>query len=584
MDEANGPAALLVPPDAEAASARVVFRELDRAGRAMRTYGPQNSVALRFFGLLEKALASHLESWPILGVVVERAELRLLDEVIYRSEDTVGESLAFRLYSDGVRELRFAEGVTAGDLRGLLDALWGPGDDSPDADDDVVTRLWAKDLATISFVTAEDVMRAPWDEQELEVQEHGFFAPPPPSFGPLLEREQSAAAPAGPARSGPPSPADALGPPRAAGRLGFEIGEAERRRLEEELALERAVDAPVRVLEMVSAILHSETSPVLLMRALSIAPGILDVTLQSGRWELALFALAALEQAAEKNIAFDQTHRLVTRRILDSLSLPQRLGLVEQGLAAAPGADAGKLAELLTHVTVAGVGALCSVLAAAQAAEHRAVLRAALVRLAAQHSEPVLMGFADPRPQYVHDLIAVVVAWARPQGAEELAMLANHPDAGVRRAAVSAIARLLPRGDGGPLVSFASDADPEARSEALQKLATGRYQADYERWTPHLQALRPEERERADNRLLFQALRVTAGEASAAFFGSLLEKGGWTNRQKREETALLAVKALGALHSPAARAALESGLRGGSGAVRKACEAALAAGEAEAGS
>src|SRR5207248_1972181 len=133
-----------------------VLRQLDKACRATRTYGLLNAVTERFFGQLQAEMTSHLETWPVLGLVVERAELRVWDQVVYRSEDSVGESLAFRLYSDGIRELRFLHGISAGELRSFLDALWGR-DDSPDADDDVVTRLWGKDLATISFITAEDI-------------------------------------------------------------------------------------------------------------------------------------------------------------------------------------------------------------------------------------------------------------------------------------------------------------------------------------------------------------------------------------------------------------------------------------------
>src|SRR5204862_7633881 len=102
----------------------------------------------------------------LLGFVVERFELVIGEEIVYRSEEGVAEGLAFRLYSDGIRELRFLPGASLQDLRSFVDALGGL-DAETDADDDVVTRLWAKDLATISFVTAEDIMQAPSSTSEL---------------------------------------------------------------------------------------------------------------------------------------------------------------------------------------------------------------------------------------------------------------------------------------------------------------------------------------------------------------------------------------------------------------------------------
>ena len=83
--------------DDEVASARLAFRELDKAWRATRTYGISNAVTRRFFEQLEAMMIAHLDRWPVLAVIVERAELRLYGESVYDSEDTLGESLAFQI-------------------------------------------------------------------------------------------------------------------------------------------------------------------------------------------------------------------------------------------------------------------------------------------------------------------------------------------------------------------------------------------------------------------------------------------------------------------------------------------------------
>src|SRR6185436_2998557 len=102
---------------------------------------------------------------------------------------SLGESLAFRLFGDGVREVRFEVGVSPADLHAFLDALWGLDEESEDGDDDVVTRLWSKDLSTVTFITAEDIVNAA-NSPELAPQEHGYFASPPPSFSSVIEREK----------------------------------------------------------------------------------------------------------------------------------------------------------------------------------------------------------------------------------------------------------------------------------------------------------------------------------------------------------------------------------------------------------
>lgn len=551
---------------AQASSARQVFRELDRAGRATRTYGLHSATTRRFFEQLEAGFSAHLETWPVLGVIVERTELRLGDEIIYLSEDTLGESLAFRLYGDGVRELRFEQGFSADDLRAFLDALWGLEDpEDADADDDVVTRLWSKNLTTVSLVTAEDLIKAPLTD-ELRPQEHGFFAPPPGSFKGIVEREQAAAA-----SSPRADQRDRLG----TGLVGFEVTEAERAALAQALLEECALDSQTYVLRMLAAILESERSPDLLNRALAVVPGILDTLLAAGEWTALLGVLAMLEGAADANPGFEITQRMLASRVAESLNLPERISLMEKGLNEHPEQPSEGLAQVLSRLRPSAVGTLCAILAKTTAHEHRAALRGGIALLAVDDPEPVVKGLADPRPQYLQDLIAIIVGWNQPRGADALAILASHADAEVRRDAISGISALRPYGDGAALIAFASDTEPGLRRNVLHLLSSGRYSAPWRTFRPHLDLDAISELGRDEKRALFQALRATAGDEAVPWWQALLLERGPKQRPNHEETALFAVKALVLLNTPRAREALASG-EDGSPAVRKACAAALA--------
>ncbi len=92
---------------AELASARVALRCLDKASRAISTYGFGNA------------------AWGLLGVIIGAS---------WHSEDSVGEGLSFRLYGDGVRVLRFHHGPGEPELRSFLEALWDKSASSEDDD------------------------------------------------------------------------------------------------------------------------------------------------------------------------------------------------------------------------------------------------------------------------------------------------------------------------------------------------------------------------------------------------------------------------------------------------------------------
>jgi len=550
--------------EAEVASAERVLRQLDKACRAARTYGLANTVTERFFLQLRDDINAHLGNWPLLGVVVDSSELRLNDEVVYRSEDSVGESLAFRLYGDGIRELRFRQGIADDELRALLDALWGR-DDAADADDDVVTRLWARDLESISFITAEDIMQAPF-LAEMGPQEHGYFSPPPSSFHGVIERERRAV---GGGKGGSPVENLARGEPSV---VGFEVTGEERESLSRDLLVETKTDGAHYVLRMLGAVLASERSPDLLTRTLALLPDILDLLLREGKWRLLLEVLAMMEAP---NPAFEPTHRLIAQRVAESISLPQRVALIEKGLAARPHADG--LPEVLKRLRPQAVAPLCGVLANLVSPEHRALIRDTVARLGAAAPEPVLKGLADARPQYVRELISIVVSWKQPQAVHELAMLSHHPDATVRADAVAGIAALRPAGDGTALVAFAFDSDRTVRLDALRLLASGQYKVSWDVWRPLVDQEAVVELPAVDTRSVFHALRASSGDAAVPYWQGLLNRGGWKQRQKREQTALAAVDVLVMLGTPLARMALLVGEESGSSAVKRACSTALKA-------
>jgi HEAT repeat protein len=543
----------------EVASARRVFRELDKAGRATRTYGLNNAATARFFEQLQRELDAHLSRWPVLAVVVERGDLRMGEATVVGGD----ENLAIRLHADGVRELRLEQGVAQPDLQGFVDALWGQTDPADDADEDVVTRLWSRDLQGISVVTAEDIVKLP---TSLLPQESGFFAPPPPSFEQVLDNERALAGSPGREASSAPQ---LMG----SGVAGFRVEPAERAQLEAELDLERATASVPFVLRVLQAIIVSETSPELITRALATIPATLDALLAAGDFVEAGGLLSTLALHAP---GFDATQRLLAERVSSSLNMPGRVALIATGLfhAAAP---APGLAELLARLQPSAAEALCGVLAEAVDEDHRAALREALGKLCAEHPEPVLAALLDPRPQYALDLIAIIAAWDLPRTTQALGSLARHPDVSVRTEAVTTLSQLLFAGDGRALFAFAFDGEQAVRQRALRGLSSGKYQLTWDTWRPHLDLETLLALPLTAKRAVLQAVQATSGDASVFFLQGLVSGRGWTMRKEREETALLAVQALSTLGSERATAALRAAMEAASSSVRKACAAALEA-------
>ena len=145
--------------DPEIVSVKRVLKLLDKTAKSNRTYGPTNPVAQKFTQQLFEELTHHLAAHSKLAFLVQRSELLCKDSVVYQAEKDGGsESLAFRLYADGIRELVLHQGLTQEDLSFFLASLWSDVDSNED-DDDIVTRLWSRNLSTITLVTAEELSK-----------------------------------------------------------------------------------------------------------------------------------------------------------------------------------------------------------------------------------------------------------------------------------------------------------------------------------------------------------------------------------------------------------------------------------------
>lgn len=571
------------PADPELVSVKRLLTLLDKTAKSSRTYGSANPVAQKFFQELFEGLTAHLATYSKLAFLIQRSELYFNGEVVYRSEqDSSNESVAFKLYADGIRELAFLEGLAAEDLSFLLDSLWGNLDSEED-DDDIVTRLWSKDLSTITIVTAEEVAKASTGGTGGDVfalPTAGMMEAGESNLRDLLDREQAKAR----KESGPgvygSSPSGDKRTGKAgrfqSGHVGYEVSEKELAELAKEIEAESARDNMTYLLDMLTAILASEKSPVILTKLFDLWGNVLDSLAAQGRWTVLDSVLGLLHAAAEVRPDLGDDHKKQLAAMLDNLGRPERMKLIETYLNKTPDATTEGLPAVLLAMTPAAISALCTLLANLETSAHQAIAAEAIEILAKDQPDHVLRGLSDRRPRYVKNLLAILLKWNNPRFADAVEKLVRYPDIQVRKEVVRAIGIFRPKGNGMKLVAFLNDSEESVRFAALKLLITGQYKAPYSTWSSLVSADTFMDRTLGEKRAVFQAMRATSSDEIIPFFESLITERSWTNRQKKEELAVLAAETLGKLPTPAALTALELGQKKGGAAVRQACTAALA--------
>ena len=573
------------PPKHELSSVKRLLTLLDKTAKSSRTYGAANRVAQKFFQQLFEGLTAHLVTYSKLSFLVQRSELYFNGEVVYRAEQgSSTESVAFKLYSDGIRELTFFEGLPAEDLSFLLDSLWGSLDPHEENDDDIVTRLWAKNLSTITLVTAEEIAKASTGGDIFALPTAGTMEAPESSLKDLLDREQakvkkekgsgvdgsnvSGDKPAGGTTGGG---ANRFQP----GHVGYDITEAELAELAKEIEAESTRDNTTYLLDMLTAILASEKSAAILTKLLDLWGNALDSLAAQGKWVVLDSVLGLLHVTAEirPDLGEDQKTQLAT--LLENLGRPERMKMIEAYLNKTPGATTEGLPAVLLSMTSTAVSALCTLLGNLETPAHQAIAAEALEVLAKNQPDHLLRGLSDRRPRYVQNLLSILLKWNDPRFADAVEKLVRYPDIQVRRKVVRAIGIFRPNGNGMKLIAFMHDTEESVRFAALKLLMTGQYKASYAAWSPLISTDTFMDRTLSEKRAVFLAMRATSGDEVIPYFESLFTEWSWTNRKKKEELAALAAEALGKLDSPAALIALELGQKKGGAPVRQACTAAL---------
>ena len=323
------PGRLVGSPHAGAAHEALVA--LVKAARSFTLYDPANKVVRKLIGEYREKSFHALETYGDLVLAVHPYELLLGEEVVYKEVDRE-RSLAFRLFRDGIRSLRFEKTTTWDELVRLLQILSIRFTSVRQQEEDLVTLLRKAGFDHIRIAAIE-----------------GF----------VPEEEQAEASPApeahhgGTERRDPPARWDLPLPPlQEVAPLGYRpVSEELLQRLRAEEAPETVAPEAVRVsLELLDLAsgddLQRVTGFALEAREFLIVEGRMDLVVELVRHAHPRLATREGQAHSFLSACFDEhtLEALVAWLPHDTRELPPHLGEVLEG---APGDVVGRLVDLL---------------------------------------------------------------------------------------------------------------------------------------------------------------------------------------------------------------------------------------------
>src|SRR4030066_681368 len=133
--------------DEELILARDLTGAFIKAIKAFRFYPPDNPTLKGFRDQLLKKFQFFLNKYQSFVIQVGEYDLSVKSRILYENKD-VKSSLAFSLYKDGLREIRFVKGLEEWEVQGIIDIL-KHSENINQLEDDIVTLVWEKDFIHI---------------------------------------------------------------------------------------------------------------------------------------------------------------------------------------------------------------------------------------------------------------------------------------------------------------------------------------------------------------------------------------------------------------------------------------------------
>lgn len=541
--------------------------------KAFRLYPPENPVLIGLREQFFRKVQDFLREYHYFVLEVGEYELSFRGKVLYRNPD-LKSSLAFLLYKDGLREIRFMEGIEEWEVEAILEIV-KRGDLINQLEDDLVTLMWEKDFIHISYRATEAFLEdmpvlIPQDVEQL--RKNMFFEPPPASaqddrweeeeeagvdYYDLLSREDLARVPAIPTN-----------------RNVYFLTPEQMETLHKEVDAETTPGSVFNVLDILFEILalEKETDPY--TDACQLLLRLMDALITVGDFQRSAELLTRLKIVVQ---TYDLKEWQVTilSQILDHAGDPPRVEKIGKVLEKGEGVKLEEANRYLLLLKSNSIQPLIRVLGELSNSKARRMLCDVLCEIGRSHFELFPPFVDDPRWFLVRNIAYILGRLGKEACVPALQKCVQHKEVRVRREAVQSLGLI-----GGPrafelLRKALQDADTRIRSLAALNLARVGKEAVLPFLLSLVQAKDFSKKEPAEIKAFFDAIGMVGSNEATGVLQKVLEQRSWFGGGKKEEMRQGAAGALALIRTAEARAILEAGRNSRDENIRQACLQAL---------
>ncbi|HSB05339.1 MAG TPA: HEAT repeat domain-containing protein [Thermodesulfobacteriota bacterium] len=557
-----------IETDEELLLARDLTSGLVKTIKAFRFFPPDNPTLTGFRDQLHKKFRFFLNKYPSLMIQIGEYDLSYRGKSLYENRDVKG-SLAYHLYKDGLRELRFTKGLEEWEVQGLIDII-RRGDNLNAWEDDIVTLMWERDFTHISYVATDEFL----EEASVVIPDNVDQFRRNLVFKPvahhveadMLEEESEDATSLDEilARAAKETPSF------VSNRSVYFLTPDEVEGLRSEVDTEIDPAFALNILDVLFEILTMENDPESYQDTLQVILKILDAVLARGEFRKAADLLERvyiiLKTYELKDWQIESLYQLVIEAGEERRM--ERIGKILEEETRFPLEDAHRYLLLLQKNAIPS---MIQLLGKLKNSKTRRMISDALAEIG-KNAIDLFTPFMDDRPWFlVRNIVYILGRIGREQAFPYLQKAFHHEEVRVRREAVQALGLIGGPKTIGVLVNALTDRDIRIRSMAAINLAKIGKTVSL---IPLLEVVQSKEFQKKDPieiKAFFDAIGMIGSNEALPALRQLLERKGWFGRGRVDKIRIGAARALAMIGTSEAKAILESGRQSKDEAIREAC-------------
>ena len=560
-----------VETDEELIVARDLTSAFIKAIKAFRFYPPDNSTLKGFRDQLFKKFQFFLNKYQSFVIVIGEYDLSFKSKILYENRD-VKTSLAFLLYKDGLREIRFMKGLEEWEIQGIIDII-KQSDNINQLEDDIVTLMWEKDFIHIGHLATDEFL----EETPVIIPDNVDQFRKNLVFKPLAHHVEVELAEEG-SEEGIDldeilSKVTEEPPPFVSDRSVYFLTSDEVEGLRRDVEAEIDPIFVFNIMDILFEILGLEKEREPYHDAVNILIKILDAFLTLGEFTKATDLLKRV-YITLKTYELQDWQIENIRKVIVEAGEEVRIERVGKVLER----EEVQLEDVNAYLMLLqknSIKPLIKLLGELKNSKARRVFCDALSEIG-KNSIELFTPFIDDRRWYlVRNITYILGRIGKEQSLPYIQKVFNHEENRVRREAVQALGLI-----GGPkaiglLVRALTDNDVRIRCMAAINLGKVGKKAGL---IPLLEVVQSKDfykREPAEIKAFFNAIGMVGSNEAIPVLQQLLERKSWFGRGKIDEIRMGAANALATIGTPDAKAILEEGKNSKDETIRGACTQAL---------